>query len=175
VINHSGFPIQLALVAGGDDELYAQLKAIEWHIPTHLYNFVKNMPTLMHASDGLISKAGGLIVTEALACGLPMIFMDVTPGQEEGNVDYVIRNGAGESAAEPIDVLEVLAHWLEHDQTLLHEQACQSRALGRPRSAYAAADYIWELAEPGKFSVPESRQSVIPKLVELLNQFGVSA
>ena len=69
VLNHSGLPLQLAIVAGGDDELFKQLQRTNWHVPARLYNFVGNMSTLMHSSDCVICKAGGLIVTEALACG----------------------------------------------------------------------------------------------------------
>jgi 1,2-diacylglycerol 3-beta-galactosyltransferase len=42
-LNHSGLPLQLAAVAGGDDELYHQLQCTEWHLPAHLYNFVTDM------------------------------------------------------------------------------------------------------------------------------------
>ncbi|HEX7974362.1 MAG TPA: hypothetical protein VF498_08135, partial [Anaerolineales bacterium] len=69
VLNHSGFPLQLVVVAGGDDELYARLQQTEWHGVAHLYNFVNEMPAFLRASDLVFTKAGGLIVTESLACG----------------------------------------------------------------------------------------------------------
>ncbi len=31
VLNHAGFQLQFVLVAGGDDDLYAEFKATEWH------------------------------------------------------------------------------------------------------------------------------------------------
>jgi 1,2-diacylglycerol 3-beta-galactosyltransferase len=43
------------------------------------------MPTMMRAADAIICKAGGLTVTESLACGLPLLLTDVIPGQETGN------------------------------------------------------------------------------------------
>lgn len=52
------------IVAGGDDQLCHQFQGIEWHIPAQVYDFVENMPTLMHAADCILCKAGGLIVTE---------------------------------------------------------------------------------------------------------------
>jgi 1,2-diacylglycerol 3-beta-galactosyltransferase len=80
VLNHSGFPLQLVLVAGGDEDLLAQFKSTEWHLLTHVYDFTDSMPAFMRASDLIICKAGGLTVTEALACGLPLLLVDVTPG-----------------------------------------------------------------------------------------------
>jgi len=106
VLNHSGLPIQLAVVAGGDDDFYECLKEIDWHTVTHLYNFVENMPTLMGAADAIVCKAGGLIVTESLASGLPMLLIDVLPGQEMGNARYVIEGGAGELVDNARDALE---------------------------------------------------------------------
>jgi 1,2-diacylglycerol 3-beta-galactosyltransferase len=147
IMNHSGLPIQLAVVAGGDDELYHQLEETSWHVPTRVYNFVTNMPELMHASDLVICKAGGLIVTESLACGLPLILVDVIPGQEEGNANYVVEGGAGELGTSPLEVLEAMFHWMQFGGELLARRAQNARYLGRPDSAYAAADLIWEAAQ----------------------------
>jgi len=173
VLNHSGFPLQLAIVAGGDDELYGQLQHTEWHTVAHLYNFVTNVPTLMRAADWIICKAGGLIVSEALACGLPLLLVDVLPGQEAGNAEYVIEGGAGERAENPIAALEIVYHWLERDGALLAERAQNARRLGRPRAAYEVAERAWAAAERG----PRTRasRSILgrPKLIELLNRHGV--
>jgi 1,2-diacylglycerol 3-beta-galactosyltransferase len=57
-INHSGFPVQLAIAAGKDAALYESLKAIDWHIPAHVFDYVSDMPTLMHASDAIIVQGG---------------------------------------------------------------------------------------------------------------------
>ena len=113
VLNHSGWPIQLVMAAGGDEEQYNELLKADWHVPVHIYNFVKNMPTLMRASDAIICKAGGLIVTESLAAGLPLLLTDVIPGQETGNANYVVNGGAGELIDEPLQALETLSHWLQ--------------------------------------------------------------
>jgi len=90
-LNHSGFPLQLAVLAGGDETAYHQLEATQWHAVAHLYGMVRNMPTMMHAADCVMCKAGGLIVTEALACGRPLLLIDVLPGQEAGNAEYVVQ------------------------------------------------------------------------------------
>lgn len=52
------------IVAGADDQSYHQFQGTEWHVPAHVYDFVENMPTLMHAADCIVCKAVGLIVTE---------------------------------------------------------------------------------------------------------------
>jgi 1,2-diacylglycerol 3-beta-galactosyltransferase len=142
VVNHSALLLQLAVVAGGDDELYAGLQRVEWHVPAHLYDWAVDMPTLMHAADCVMSKAGGLIIAETLACGLPLLLIDVLPAQEKGNVDIVVQSGAGELALTPGDALEALYHWLAEDGALLKQRAANARAVGRPRAAFDVADFV---------------------------------
>jgi 1,2-diacylglycerol 3-beta-galactosyltransferase len=146
-LNHSGLPLQLALIAGGDDELHRRWERADWHLPVHIYNFVDTMPAMMRAADAILCKAGGLIITEALACGLPLLLADVIPGQETGNADYVIEGGAGELARQPLDALESLHHWLARGGELLARRAACARRLGRPRAAYEVADLAWAAAE----------------------------
>jgi 1,2-diacylglycerol 3-beta-galactosyltransferase len=173
-LNHSGLPIQLALVAGGDEDLYRQFQETHWHVPAHIYGFVDNMPTLMQAADGIISKAGGLIVSEALACGLPMLLVDVIPGQETGNARYVVDNGAGEVAKDGLAGLEVMCHWLEQGTALLAERSANARGLGKPHSALRAAELTWRAAHygPSVRSVQAGRG--MQRLRQLLDRFQVS-
>ena len=74
-LDQAGLPLQMAVVSGGDDEVYRQLCDTDWHTPTHVYDFAEDMPSLLRAADGIICKAGGLIVSEALACGLPILLV----------------------------------------------------------------------------------------------------
>jgi 1,2-diacylglycerol 3-beta-galactosyltransferase len=148
VLNHSGLPLQLVVVAGGDDELYQRFQETEWHVETHCYNFVAEMGTFMRAADCILSKAGGLIVSEALACGLPMILVDVIPGQETGNANHVVSGNAGVLARDPIEVLETMCHWLEADWRLYRQQAQNARRIGYPRAAYDVAELVWAAGSP---------------------------
>jgi 1,2-diacylglycerol 3-beta-galactosyltransferase len=161
LLNHSCLPLQLAVVAGGDEALYEELKAVEWHKPAHIYNLVQNVPTLMRAADCVMSKAGGLIVTETLAAGLPMLISDMLPGQEVGNATYVVEGGAGEMANEPAKALEVLYHWLDNDAALLRERAGKAAALGRPRAAFDIVERAWSMtlgdAKPGNIGLRRLR------------------
>jgi UDP-N-acetylglucosamine:LPS N-acetylglucosamine transferase len=104
------------------------------------------MGTFMRAADCILGKAGGLTVSEALACGLPMILVDVIPGQETGNAEYVVSGNAGVLARDPVEVLETVYHWLEKDRRLYCQQAENARRLGHPRAAYDIADLAWVAA-----------------------------
>jgi 1,2-diacylglycerol 3-beta-galactosyltransferase len=146
LLNHSSQPIQLLIVAGGDDETYEALQTMEWHLPVRLFNFTNDMPTLMRAADAIVCKAGGLMVTESLAAGLPLLLIDVIEGQETGNAEFVVNHQAGLVVKDPLDFLEAAYDWLSGDQEPLRAAAACARAIGRPRAAYDAAELAWGLA-----------------------------
>jgi 1,2-diacylglycerol 3-beta-galactosyltransferase len=163
ILNHSGLPIQLIPVAGGNEALWKQFQETEWHLPAHCYDFVDDMPTLMKASDAIICKAGGLIVTESLAAGLPLMLVDVLPGQETGNAEFVVEKGAGVLVEHPATALETIRHWVADDGALLAERARNARRLGHPRAAYQVAEIAWNAKTGDR---PASRRSWLIELFD---------
>ena len=59
----------------------------------------------MDASDCIISKPGGLTVSEAMAKSLPMIIVNPVPGQEDRNSQFLTNNGVAMAASSisPLD------------------------------------------------------------------------
>ena len=168
ILNHSGLPLELAIVAGGDDELRARLEAEEWHQPAHIYGFVDNMWEMMQAADFIVCKAGGLIVSEALAAGLPLLLAEAIPGQETGNAEYVVTGGAGVLVEDPAEALIHVFHWLDGDARALKATAQRSRNLGRPDAALRVADRALEVARRAPLPIPRGLTSQLPRLRELL-------
>ncbi len=174
VINHFGAPLQLSVVAGKDEEMYRELVGMDWHLPSvHLYEYSDIVPTMMHASDALVCKAGGLIVTEALACGLPLMLVDVIPGQETGNADYVLQGGAADLALDPVAMLETLAHWTVDGGRGLHMRADNAARLGKPHAAYQVAELLYAAAEHGPYDRRKKRIAGRPSLIETLRRNNV--
>jgi UDP-N-acetylglucosamine:LPS N-acetylglucosamine transferase len=139
-------PFQVVVIAGGDNALYEQCSSQAWSFPIHFKNFVTDMPEWMLASDLLITKAGGLIISEGLAAGLPIMMIDYLPGQEERNAKYVLEHRAGEIVTHPDDFSRLIASWLKNDQAILKEMAKNSRRLGHPDASYTIADDLWQVA-----------------------------
>ncbi len=139
--------LQIAMVCGGNSQLYNELKERRKQSNLHLYNWVDNMPQLMKASDFIVSKAGGLIVSESLACSLPMILAEALPGQETGNVQHVVENQAGAWAPGPIEVLTTTINWLKNDRKLLKISRENASRLGKPQAAYDIAKNLWGLTQ----------------------------
>lgn len=138
-------PLQLVVVTGYDRQLFHTLSAelsASPH-PVRVLGYVEDVPQLMAASDVLVTKAGGLTVSEALAMGACTVVYSPIPGQEEGNAEYLRRHGAAEVAPSPA-ALERLVSALLRDPRRRRLLAENARALGRPNAASDAAALIVE-------------------------------
>lgn len=144
-LDESDQDIQFALVAGGNDDLYHTFKDAQINHPVNVYNFVENLPEMMRVSDLIICKAGGLIVTESLASGLPLMLIHMLPGQEEGNVAYVEEHKAGVFCKTPQKAKKTLEKWLENQGKILHEIGENAEKIGRPEAAEQITDIAWDL------------------------------
>ncbi len=71
--------------------------------------FVDYVDELFEAADVLITKAGGITVSEALAKKIPMIIYRPIPGQEDFNTQYLLAHGAGLSANDREELRSQLA------------------------------------------------------------------
>lgn len=149
ILDQADMGLQLALVCGGAGRLFDHLSAVDWQGEVHLYGWVEDMSQLMRASDFIISKAGGMIVSEALASGLPIILSEALPGQEVGNARYVVKEGAGAWAPGPAEVVATVHAWLEDDRSELARVQSNAARIGKPRAAFDIAETLWGLAEAG--------------------------
>jgi 1,2-diacylglycerol 3-beta-galactosyltransferase len=143
LLDQSGLDLQIAVVSGGAAEVDEELQNTEWQGTVHVYGKVKNLPEMMHAADFIICKAGGLIVSEALACGLPLILYEALPGQEAGNVRYVVESGAGVWAPGPVGALAATYAWLAGDGEDLETCRAAAKRAGRPRAAHEIAEQVY--------------------------------
>ena len=101
----------------------------------------------MRAADILVTKAGPGTICEALASGLPMILTSALPGQEEGNISYVVDNGAGLTARNPAQLGEVLGRLTgEGGGAEMAAMTAAARGLARPHAADDIASMIFGVA-----------------------------
>jgi len=99
------------------------------------------MPDFMHSADILLTKVGPGTISEVFITGPPMILFSRMPGQEDGNVSYVVNQGAGVWALEPNRIIEVLHNWLDHP-TEREKVAVNCRHLAKPDASHLVARAI---------------------------------
>jgi 1,2-diacylglycerol 3-beta-galactosyltransferase len=146
-LEHVATPVQAVVIAGGNDELYQDLLGSHYNFPVEVRNFEKNVPQWMMASDVLVTKAGGLIVSEGLAAGLPILLIDYLPGQEEGNVRYLLSHQAGALVQNVGEFRAIVSYWLEEDGIRLKQIARASAELGKPEAALTIAKALWDAVD----------------------------
>jgi 1,2-diacylglycerol 3-beta-galactosyltransferase len=138
---------QMIVVAGRNARLRRKLERADWRIPTRVCGFVNNMPELMGASDLLITKAGPGTLAEAFIAGLPVLVYGYIPGQEEGNVRYVLEHDAGAFATDPATVAQIARDWLRPGNHEWRHTVANAAALARPDAALVIAERLHDLLE----------------------------
>lgn len=133
---------QLVVVAGRNRALEQRLQGAAWEIPAQIHGFVHNMPELMAAADILITKAGPGTIGEAFIAGLPLILSGFIPGQEAGNVQYVLEQGAGAYAVTPPQIAALAQAWLAPGNPRLLRMQQNAARLARPQAALEIARHI---------------------------------
>ena len=124
------------LLAGKGRDAYERFVSFyrERGIEGVVYPFIDFVPRVMAAADLFITKAGGVSVAEALAVGLPMLFVNNMPGQEQMNARIVEEEGAGIDAGTPERAVELVDELLREPDRLAY-MGDRARALGRPGAA----------------------------------------
>jgi 1,2-diacylglycerol 3-beta-galactosyltransferase len=138
-----GQPVgQLVVVCGRNRKLHDQLSARDWPIPTLIRGFVDNMWDWMRACDCIVTKAGPGTIAEALACGLPILLSGYIPGQEEGNVTYVVKHGVGAYSSDPQQMAEIISLWFGPEREQMALMAENAQRLGNPQATFEIVEDI---------------------------------
>lgn len=107
--------LQLIIVAGQNKDLYKQIRRYSNRVDKviKVFGYTDKIPELMSASDLLVSKPGGMTISEALVKKLPMILISPIPGQEEKNARYLLNSGVAARIYPKQNIEEVLYQVLD--------------------------------------------------------------
>jgi 1,2-diacylglycerol 3-beta-galactosyltransferase len=133
---------QLVVICGRNQRLQEELSAYPWPVPTVVAGFVDDVWDWMSASDCIITKAGPGTIAEALALGLPIVLSGYIPGQESGNVPYVLKHGVGVYAEDPRQIAEVISGWFGPQRENLVQVAERARQMGRPEATFHIVEEV---------------------------------
>lgn len=143
-----GRPVgQLVVVCGRNARLRQRLANQSWQIPTLVHGFIDNMPEWMAACSCIVTKAGPGTIAEALISGLPIILSGFIPGQEEGNIPYVLQNQVGSYGHSPQEIANTARHWFTDGCDQLGQMTARARMLGKPQATFQIVESITQLLE----------------------------
>lgn len=140
-------PVQTIVVCGKNEKLYHFFEEVRVQPLNRIVwlGYVHNVEELMEVSDLIITKAGGLTVSEALTKHLPLIIFKPIPGQEVENAQFVKRAGAGKVAGSEGELKQLLSRVLSYPEDIVRMQ--EEAAVTLPeRSTERVVDELLKLA-----------------------------
>ena len=142
-LDQARLKIKLIVIAGRNKKLETELKegAKSIGFPMRVYGFTDQVQELMAQSDLIITKAGPGTIAEAMAMNLPIIITSWLPGQEEGNVDFVVKEKVGKVCKDPKKIAKLVA---DLQQTAEYEVMKKNiKRASRPQAALDIAREIF--------------------------------
>jgi processive 1,2-diacylglycerol beta-glucosyltransferase len=132
--------LQLIALAGRNAALLGKLQALAKQHPDRLFplGFTTTVERVMTAADLVVTKPGGLSVSECLAKRRPMLLVSPIPGQEERNADYLLEAGAAAKAIDGATLAYKLGRLIADPARL----AAMSEAAHGIATPHAARDVI---------------------------------
>lgn len=84
---------QIIIISGKNEKLYNDFKQTindsHSNAITKLISFSTQIPELLNISSFVITKPGGLTITECICTNVPIILINPIPGQEKENAQYI--------------------------------------------------------------------------------------
>ncbi|MEK9132789.1 MAG: glycosyltransferase, partial [Patescibacteria group bacterium] len=140
IILHSKLKdLQLIVINCAEEKWMSKLKKIEWPWPTHITGWTNAMHSYIHASDIILTKAGGATVMECIASQRPMIIVEAIPGQEIGNAMLVQKYNLGMILEnDMLNFDNAVQYILDHDALIKRNLAAQQK----PNAACDIANFL---------------------------------
>ena len=110
--------------------------------PTKLLYYTNEVEKYMQIADLIVTKPGGLTVSESIATGLPMGIFKAIPGQEEQNADYLVRSGMAVRLEKTNQCTRTINELMSKPEKLAQMRECIQRS-----SCGNSSEHIYELMQ----------------------------
>ena len=110
---------QVVMICGRSKELKHSLKSKFKDNPSvKILGYTNHMNEWMASSQLMITKPGGITISEGLSRCIPMIFLNPAPGQELENAYYFESKGFGKIADTPNEAIDIVSDLTNNEETL---------------------------------------------------------
>lgn len=99
---------RLCVVCGSNKKLYDELMPACEDKRLILEGYTSKMFDYMNSADVFITKPGGLSTTEAMALGIPLVFVNAVPGCESRNLSFMTEIGYAVTAKTTVEIAELV-------------------------------------------------------------------
>eukprot|EP00595_Chromulina_sp_UTEXLB2642_P003824 CAMPEP_0196767688 /NCGR_PEP_ID=MMETSP1095-20130614/41858_1 /TAXON_ID=96789 ORGANISM="Chromulina nebulosa, Strain UTEXLB2642" /NCGR_SAMPLE_ID=MMETSP1095 /ASSEMBLY_ACC=CAM_ASM_000446 /LENGTH=213 /DNA_ID=CAMNT_0042136229 /DNA_START=876 /DNA_END=1517 /DNA_ORIENTATION=- len=127
---------QIIVVCGHNKKVVDLLQSHRWpnNVKVQIKGFVNNVDEYMGASDCLVTKAGPGTIAEAMIRGVPIILSSFLPGQEAGNVPFVVKGKFGLYNGGSPSRIASNVYKLCHDEEQLEIMSKRAKDLSHPEA-----------------------------------------
>jgi len=148
-LGESNVPMHLVAIAGKDKRALRRLERVKVKAPVSLrvVGWTDEVAALMQAARLLVTKPGGLTISEAALCSLPVVFFDPIPGAEFVNARRMVDAGAAVIAQGPVETARAIVSLLRADEST-EAMALRSNKMARPTARREIARLALDLLAP---------------------------
>ena len=141
-LNKGNLDIQLIIITGRNHLLKKKLEdnSSKFKCPMKIFGFTDQVADIMGASDLIITKAGPGTIIEAVSKSLPIILTSFLPGQEEGNVEYVLTMQLGDMVKDRKGIVQAVQNIMQPENYKRRVSALRKE--NKPNAVYDIAKLI---------------------------------
>ena len=135
--------MQLIAICGKNELLFHELSKITQGLKVKLktFGYMNNVDEFMEVSDIIVTKPGGLTISEALSKTLPMFIVQPILGQETRNCEILTGYGTAVKANNTEEVCEYIEEFAASPERMLGTRT-RIKLLRYPDAAKNIADFI---------------------------------
>lgn len=115
----------------------------------HILGYTNDIPQLMEYSDCLITKPGGLTISEAIVKNIPIIIPFAIPGQETENTDFLVKNNYAYYIKDLNDINKLIDEFVAN-KNILNTMKNNLSKLSSTYSPYKLLDIVNDLLNKNK-------------------------
>lgn len=116
----------------------------------NILEYTDKVPELMSISNLVVTKAGGLTITESLISNLPIIIINPIPGQEEENAEFLVKQNAAVWIKKDNSVAKIIKDFARHPEKLEEMKKAASN-LAKPNATQNICDILLSKNETDYF------------------------
>ncbi len=114
-IDNINLDFQLLCVCGKNARARRDIERLEPMHKMYVFGYVDNVDVMMDAADFMVTKPGGITLSETLVKGVPTILMNPIPGHEDRNREFLVNNGLAMAVSSTCPIEEAVYQFLQND------------------------------------------------------------
>ena len=137
------FDFQAMVVCGSNLQMRTKLKKLKTKKRFDIYGFSYNSPMMMDACDVMITKPGGISLSEGLAKRVPMVLANAIPGMEDRNSSFMVGYGLALAVSKIYPITQAVTDLLTMEG-LAERMSENQKEFAHPDSTAVLCDFVIE-------------------------------